>query len=188
MEEKIDLRIQKTHRALLGALRELLSEKSFDEISVSELCDRAQTRRATFYKHFADKTELLAYMIQELQQEYNTRTETALNGADPGAGLVQIFRYLLDFLDENRGMVRTILNSNGKNVVLDVLGEQLERDLKSHFRAAARAGSGLRQDPELLAVTYSGAVIHCAQWWLTRGSRLTKDQVVQQFAQLVQRP
>ena len=41
MEEKIDLRIQKTHRALPGALRELLSEKSFDEISVSELCDRA---------------------------------------------------------------------------------------------------------------------------------------------------
>lgn len=187
MEEKIDLRIQKTHKALLGALRELLSEKSFDEISVSELCDRAQTRRATFYKHFADKTELLAYMIQELQREYNARTEAAADEVDLGTGLVQIFCYLLDFLDENRGMVRTILNSNGKNVVLDVLGEQLERDLKSHFRAAARTLAAPGPDPELLAVLYSGAVISCAQWWLTKGGRMTKEQMVQQFAMLVQR-
>ena len=188
MEEKIDLRIQKTHKALLQALRELLSEKSFDEISVSELCDRAQTRRATFYKHFGDKTELLAYMIQELQREYNARNEAAADSADPGAGLVRIFCYLLDFLDENRGMVRTILNSNGRNVVLDVLGEQLERDLKSHFRAAARAGTASGPDPELLAVLYSGAVINCAQWWLTKGGRMTKEEVVQQFALLMPRP
>lgn len=186
MEEKIDLRIQKTHRALLQALRELLSEKSFDEISVSELCDRAQTRRATFYKHFGDKTELLAYMIQELQRAYNARNAAADDGQDPRAALVRIFCDLLDFLDENRAMVRTILNSNGKNVVLDVLGEQLERDLKSHFRAAARAGTATGQDPELLAVLYSGAVINCAQWWLTKGSRMSKEQVVEQFALLLQ--
>lgn len=187
MEEKIDLRIQKTHRALLGALRELLSEKSFDEISVSELCDRAQTRRATFYKHFADKTELLAYMIQELQRTYNARNATGAEQMDPVAGPVRIFRSLLDFLEENQGMVRTILNSNGKTVVLGVLNEQLERDMKQHFRTAAQAGSNPGQNPELLAVLYSGAVINCAQWWLTRGSRMTKEQVVDQFALLVQR-
>lgn len=84
-------------------------------------------------------------------------------------------------------MVRTILNSNGKTVVLGVLNEQLERDMKQHFRTAAQAGANPRQDPELLAVLYSGAVINCAQWWLTRGSRMTKEQVVDQFALLVQR-
>lgn len=187
MEEKVDLRIQKTHRALLGALRELLSEKSFDEISVSELCDRAQTRRATFYKHFGDKTELLAYMIQELQREYNARTEATADGTDPAAGLTRIFCYMLDFLDENRGMVRTILNSNGKNVVLDVLGEQLERDLKNHLRSAVPSGAEPGPDPEFLAALYSGGVIHVAQWWLTKGSRMSKEQVVQQFSMLVQR-
>ena len=80
-------------------------------------------------------------------------------------------------------MVRTILNSNGKTVVLGVLNEQLGRDMKQHFRTAAQAGA----NPELLAVLYSGAVINCAQWWLTRGSRMTKEQVVDQFALLVQR-
>lgn len=188
MEKKIDLRVQKTHRALLQALRELLSEKSFDEISVSELCDRAQTRRATFYKHFGDKTDLLAYMIQELQQAYNDRNAVSFGGSDPGAGPVKIFCSLLDFLEENQAMVRTVLNSNGKTVVLGVLNEQLERDMRRHFRAAARAGSAPEADPELLAVLYSGAVINCAQWWLTRGSRMPKERVVDQFALLIRRP
>lgn len=187
MEEKIDLRIQKTHRALLQALRELLSEKSFDDISVSELCDRAQTRRATFYKHFGDKTELLAYMIQELQREYNAQNEASFDDPDPGAGPVRIFRFLLDFLEENKGMVRTILNSNGKTVVLNVLNEQLEQDMKYHFRDVVQAGAAPDANPELLAVLYSGAVINCAQWWLTKGGRMTKEQIVQQFSLLVQR-
>lgn len=76
--------------------------------------------------------------------------------------------------------MRAILNSNRKNVMLDVLGKQLERDLKNHMRSAARASVGLRPDPELLMVLYSRALINCAQWWLTRGSRMTKEQVVQQ--------
>ena len=187
MEQKIDLRIQKTHNALLGALRELLSEKSFDEISVSELCDRAQTRRATFYKHFGDKSELLAYMIRELQREYNTRAQLAFDPGNPGAGLTHIFASLMDFLDENKGMVRTILNSNGKNIVLDILGEQLELDLKEHFRGAGRTEGGEQVSPEMMAVLYSGAVINCAQWWLTKGGRIPKERVVQQFAWLMQR-
>lgn len=41
-------------------------------------------------------------------------------------------------------MVRTILNSNGKTVVLGVLNEQLEWDMKQHFLTAAQAGGQSR--------------------------------------------
>ena len=34
---------------------------------MTELCEKAVIRKATFYKHFGDKTELLVYMIQEMQ-------------------------------------------------------------------------------------------------------------------------
>ena len=54
-------------------------------------------------------------------------------------------------------MVRTILNSNGKTVVLGVLNEQLERELKQPFRTAAQAGANPGQNPELLAVLSSTA-------------------------------
>ena len=68
MEKPLDLRVLKTRKALTAALYSLLCEKSMDNITVTELCERAVVRKATFYKHFGDKNELLTYMIQELQR------------------------------------------------------------------------------------------------------------------------
>ena len=52
----MDLRVQKTYRALFAAFTELLEEHRFEDVTVAMLCDRAMIRRTTFYKHFADKT------------------------------------------------------------------------------------------------------------------------------------
>ena len=50
--QKEDLRVKKTKRVLTEAFFKLLNEKPFEEITVNELCDRADVRRATFYKHY----------------------------------------------------------------------------------------------------------------------------------------
>ena len=63
MDKKLDLRTQKIYVALIKAFEELLQEKSFEEITINELCDQAQTRRATFYKHFSDKYDFFQFML-----------------------------------------------------------------------------------------------------------------------------
>lgn len=187
MEKKVDLRIKKTHKALLQALQELLCEKSFDEISVSELCDRAEIRRATFYKHFADKSELLAYMIQQLQQDYNNKNEISFDTQNPGTYLINIFTYFIDFLEENKTMVSTILHSNARHIVLDILSDQIEFDLKIHFRTAYKDDPSLELSPEIIAVLYSGAMIRCVQWWITKDSHISKEELIQQFKLLMKK-
>ena len=47
----------------------LLSEKSFEEITVGELCKRANYPRATFYNYFEDKFDLLNYCWLWLTKE-----------------------------------------------------------------------------------------------------------------------
>ncbi len=59
MEKPLDLRIRKTYIALTNTLIEMMEEAPFEDIRVSDLCDRAMVRKSTFYKHFADKYELL---------------------------------------------------------------------------------------------------------------------------------
>ena len=44
-----------TKRALAQALKELMQEKSFEKISISDICDRCQMNRKSFYYHFIDK-------------------------------------------------------------------------------------------------------------------------------------
>lgn len=72
-------------------------------------------------------------MIQELQQEYNSRNEVVFDIENPQKCMTTIFKYLIDCLDENRVMVRTVMKSNAKNIVLDILSEQLTFDLKKSF-------------------------------------------------------
>lgn len=62
--ENLDLRVQKTYLALIDAFENLLKEKEFEKISVTELCDTAMVRRPTFYSHFLDKYEFFTFFIK----------------------------------------------------------------------------------------------------------------------------
>ena len=58
-EKKTDLRVLKTKQALRNSFIDLIREKTFESITVNELCDQAMVRRATFYKHYADKYDFV---------------------------------------------------------------------------------------------------------------------------------
>ncbi len=92
MEQRTDLRVIKTHKALTDAFWQLLSEKKFEDISVNELCDRAIVRRATFYKHFADKYEFFAFLIRAKQAEFDAQIRQQTDNTRPQSfylGIIQ---------------------------------------------------------------------------------------------------
>ena len=72
MAHKEDLRITKTKAALTKAFFSMLNDMAFEDITVNELCDRADVRRATFYKHFKDKGDFTAYLIKDVRFRFET--------------------------------------------------------------------------------------------------------------------
>ena len=58
-QKKEDRRIQYTKRMLQDAVFELLKEKSVNEISVTELCAKANINRGSFYKYYTNIYDLL---------------------------------------------------------------------------------------------------------------------------------
>ena len=67
MNNNIDLRIIKTKNALYETLEELMKNKTFEEIKVSDICNKALINRSTFYSHYTDKYELLSEYINSLK-------------------------------------------------------------------------------------------------------------------------
>lgn len=61
-----DARVRNTRQAIRHAFLELLKEKPVSGISVTELCEKSQINRTTFYKHYADVFDLLDCMEQEM--------------------------------------------------------------------------------------------------------------------------
>lgn len=60
-----DPRVIRTRQLLQAALLELMQEKPFQSISVTDLTRRATLNRATFYLHYLDKFDLLAQSARD---------------------------------------------------------------------------------------------------------------------------
>ena len=70
---KEDLRIQKTIESIYRAFEQLLCEKNYEKISVTELCAQAKISKKTFYVYYTDLNDLLAEMQEQLSKAYAQR-------------------------------------------------------------------------------------------------------------------
>ena len=96
---KIDPRICRTRQMLFQAVQSLLSEKSFDSISVQDIAERSTLNRATFYDHFTDKFALLEAMMSErISASIATRMQQSTEGCQ--SALRQLILAACDFLAE----------------------------------------------------------------------------------------
>lgn len=76
--EHADPRVRRTRKLLQDAYRALIREKSFSEISVQHITDRATVNRATFYAHYNDKQDLAISVVRtdlktSIYEAYNQR-------------------------------------------------------------------------------------------------------------------
>lgn len=69
--KKTDARVRYTKNAIKEAFLSCLEEKSVNQITVKEICERAQLNRATFYAHYRDCYDLLGSLEEELLTEFD---------------------------------------------------------------------------------------------------------------------
>lgn len=183
MENKLDLRVQRTRSALTSALYDLMCQKSLDDITVTELCEKAVIRKATFYKHFGDKTELLVYMIQELQRLSEEKNTIGYDPEVPASYYSGVFRYLMDFIDSNERFIVSILRSSAGNAVRNILEEQIRVAIDGHLRQ--EEPEYIRNSHIMLSVIYAGAIVSCGAWWALQSSRPDKEEMIDKFTEFV---
>lgn len=91
-----DKRVRKTKKNLKTTLVEMLSETPFAQISITELCKRADTSRITFYAHYSDKYSLVDEIFEDMLRigtgDYHRRQQEN----NPQRGLVQGYVNMLD--------------------------------------------------------------------------------------------
>lgn len=62
----MDKRIKKTKKNLKTTLISMMSDTAFEDISITELCKRADISRITFYTHYSDKYALIDDIFQDM--------------------------------------------------------------------------------------------------------------------------
>lgn len=104
----MDKRIIKTRKNLKKALLKILEKKPFDKITVTEICDYADTSRITFYTHYNDKYDLLKDLFRngedlirdyyyELQEKNNPEIDPLKSCQNLLTAFIRIFFQSYDF-------------------------------------------------------------------------------------------
>lgn len=65
-----DLRVQRTIKSIYDAFEELIIQKDYNKITVTELAKKAMINKKTFYRYYPSLDDLLAEMQARYSQEY----------------------------------------------------------------------------------------------------------------------
>ena len=103
-------------RELEQGLLAMMEHQRFDEISVSDLCDRLQVPRKSFYRYFSSKDGALhALYDHTLLEFYETGGIDGLRGGTPAGDLERFFL----FWKHNRRLLDATLRSNLSGMLVE---------------------------------------------------------------------
>ena len=185
MVEREDLRVRKTKRALGEAFMELLAERPFDEITVNELCDRAKIRRATFYKHYADKLDYLAAFTRTLRDNFDGYIWKSEKPDATGEYYIAYVRGVLEFIDRNKAAVDNLMNCGLFPSVLSIVMEQNLADTEARLCASVEAGMRLYVHTDVAAAMLTGGVANIIYTWLRGGKKRSSRELAAEIKALV---
>lgn len=185
MEKKTDLRILKTHKALCDAFFHMLEEKKFEDITVNELCERSMVRRATFYKHFADKYEFFAFFIREIQDSFNTDIKEYKKEENPCSYYVYLFKNSVRLLKEHQKIVDSVLKSSVFPTLLEIISDEIYRNVLLNMNETIKAGMSLSVSTEFLASFYTGGIVQTLRLWLTMPNQVSEDKLADEVEKII---
>ena len=185
MLEREDLRVRRTKRALADAFIELLSQKTFDEITVNELCDAADIRRATFYKHYSDKYDFLTAYTCLLRDKFDHQIWRPEHKSFTTEYFVSYAKQLIIFISENSAAIDNICNSILFSSVLSIIAQQNYKDTYDRLRVSVSQGMKLNAPIEVVASMITGGVVGAVYLWLVTGRKTTPDSLAEQVGGVV---
>lgn len=166
----VDPRIARTRRSLREALFALARERPLDEISVSDIAERAGVNRSTYYQHYSDKNTLLADALDAVIDEAIGADEAAITEAEGARILLEYLRHV----EANADLYRMLLGENGSAAIQ----VRMSRRLQSIIVAAVERGGPhdlVGVPTELAAAAISGAALATIRAWLDISPLPTAD-------------
>ncbi len=183
MIKKEDLRIKKTKNALFNAFFSMMESMTFEEVTVNELCERAEIRRATFYKHYSDKLDFLNAVTKQLRVQFDSlRWRGDVSASEY---YVAYAKRIVAFLAEHENVVDNLMRSDLMPTIINVITEQNYIDTAERLKRSKAGGVRLKASAEVTAMMCSGGVAHIILHWLSEGKKKSSDELAEEIGILV---
>jgi len=176
--QKNDLRVRMTKKRLRKAFAQMMLERPLQNISVAELCIKAEINRSTFYAHYADIFDLQQRLEEEIYLEFQ---ETLSHVNLPNAlsvDKVPLFMVtMFDFLKRNADLCGVFLGPYAdRQFVLNLLNNAKEITLTQYSKVYKKAS------PHQLELFYTFIAYGCIgllEFWMQNGFVETVEEMAE---------
>ncbi|WP_101846834.1 TetR/AcrR family transcriptional regulator [Halobacillus sp. Marseille-P3879] len=168
MKKNKDPRVQRSTIWIKEAFLTLLKEHHLDHVSVQQIMNQAQMNRATFYRHFVDKEDLLTTIVEDLLVRWKTliddcpRTFDFVKEKKPHPRFVG----MLQFIYVERLTFETLLSKQE----LGEFQKQFEQFIQSSTRSTLEIAfdylHSVKFSPEITLTFIASSISGTIKWWV----------------------
>ena len=182
MKNTTDLRVIKTKNLLYQTLIELMKDKTFEEIKVSDICSKAMVNRSTFYAHYEDKYELLLDFINNLKEELVIELNKNENNLNTREYYIKLISLFLDHIESKKNIYNSIMINNRNSIMMDILLSVVNDDILNKIKSN---DIDTKVPSDIIAKFYLGGVINLGVEWLRDSTKYTKDEIIKYLEILI---
>jgi AcrR family transcriptional regulator len=176
-----DLRVRRTRKLLQQALLEAASEKGFTHVTVSDITERAMVNRATFYRHYEDKYDLLTHYMEELpglidsdEGEIDLSNQPTQLQDLPPPGLVKLLRHI----QSNADFYRVMLGRQGDPAFCaQTFRNYIEQGFRRILSSHASLSDPIHPPIDLTVSYLLSAGVGAIVWWLESPQPCSPEQM-----------
>lgn len=160
---------------MIDALIALTLEKGYDAITIRDIAERADIAYSTFFRHYADKDELLLEVLKSAVHEFKLLINHSPDKSRAAEGEL-IFQYVA----KHQAFFRVLFSSEGTSHILQDIQEEIAADL---LRSAAIKSSVI--PPEIAANHLVVTILGLICWWLEHDMPYPIDRMATIYSHLV---
>ena len=162
-----------TKRALAQALKELLKQQPLSKIRISDICDKCEMNRKSFYYHFKDKYDLVNWIfISECPNVFNNSVSGDVWGA---------LGFMCEYFYENRSYYRRVFKSVGQNCFSESLRAICKESISNRLHSFSSDG-----EKEFAKEYYADIVVSGIERWITSPEPITPEEYIRRTKMCVQ--
>lgn len=183
----IDSRVSRTRSLLQNALLSLTSEKSYDGITVDDICATANVGRSTFYAHYTSKDDLKRKGIDgHLRDLFVGRQKEAVlaHRCVPSGRRFGFSLAMFEHARDHRAHYRALAGGRGSSVALAAIRQVIADLVREEFASTGPVTSAHAPTREFSVQFVVGAYMSVLLWWLDGGAKLSPEQVDAMFRHL----
>jgi AcrR family transcriptional regulator len=171
-----DLRVQRTRNLIVEALIELTIQKGFAAVTVQDIVKRAGINRATFYRHYQDKFDLLDQYAQAVYALPGNAPDPGSPAGDDATlekmvpGVIKI----LEHVRSNGKFFRVMLGKNGDPAFAVKIRQYIQQRIRQSLPATLLSDEN---SADLYLSYISSGSVGVLSWWLDHEMPYSPEQL-----------